>query len=80
MPHHLLPGGTVELGLGVAVVVTSLRTDLFFVVCFRGEVTADVDVEGMAVVVGGTVDDFVVDDVGVDGEVVDAVVFVVAGA
>lgn len=80
MPHHLLPGGTVELGLGLAVVVTSPRTDLFFVVCFRVEVTADVDVEGIAVVVDGTVDDFVVDDVDVDGEVVEAVDFVVAGA
>lgn len=43
---------------------------MFFVVCFRVEVTADVDVEGIAVVVDGTVDDFVVDDVDVDGEVV----------
>ena len=66
-----------ELSAGPAVVVTSSsRTDLLCV-CLGVEVTADVEVEGLVVVVTDAVDDFVDD---VDGVVGVAVLFVVVGS
>ena len=66
-----------ELSAGPAVVVTSSSRTNLLCVCLGVEVTADVEVEGLVVVVTDDVDDFVDD---VDGVVVVAVVFVVVGS